>query len=98
MADEAFDESRLPEDAAHRLLARAVELDATRSAELTIAQLRAAATDAGISDTAFDAALKEWRSVGRAQCSHTTCRLVMDRRARSAMGRKAIASARRRVW
>ena len=62
MDDHALEGSRLPEDAAHRLLARAVELDATRGTELTIAQLRAAAGEAGISNAAFDAALKEWLS------------------------------------
>ena len=60
--DESLLESRLPEDAAHRLLARAVELDATRGAELTITQLRAAAREAGISTAAFEAALREWQS------------------------------------
>jgi hypothetical protein len=55
------DATRLPEDAAHRLLARAVELDASRSSEVTIAQLRDAACEAGISITAFDAALDELR-------------------------------------
>lgn len=62
MDDQAFEGARLPEDAAHRLLARAVELDATRGTELTIAQLREAAREAGISNVAFDSALKEWQS------------------------------------
>lgn len=62
MDDQLFEGSRLPEDAAHRLLARAVELDATRGPELTISQLRVAAREAGISTIAFEAAVKEWQS------------------------------------
>jgi hypothetical protein len=64
MNDHNAEDSRLPEDAAHRLLARAVELDAAHGTELTIAQLRGAAREAGISETAFDSALREWQSTG----------------------------------
>jgi hypothetical protein len=59
MADDAHDGPRLPEDAAHRLLARAVELDAARAAEIPVARLREAAREAGISAAAFEAALAE---------------------------------------
>jgi hypothetical protein len=40
-------------------MARAVELDASRASEVTVAQLREAAQDAGISLAAFEAALAE---------------------------------------
>lgn len=59
------DAERLPEDAAHRLLARAVEIDNPRSSEITIAQLREAAAEAGISSVAFDEALAELRGTAR---------------------------------
>ena len=49
----------LSEPDASRLLARASELDATYR---TLAELRAAAAGAGISDRAFDAALAEMRA------------------------------------
>jgi hypothetical protein len=48
---------------ADRLLARASELDAAlRGGTLAVSELRAAATEAGISAEAFDAALAEMRS------------------------------------
>ena len=56
----------LSEDAAHRLLARAVELDASRSYEFSIAQLRDVAREAGISATAFEDALAEIPDAARA--------------------------------
>ena len=49
---------RLPDDVAQRLLARATELD-DRSGRTSIDQLRRAATEAGISPAAFEAALAE---------------------------------------
>lgn len=49
----------LPEPAAAHLLARASELDAARVASAEVAELRAAAAEAGISTGAFDAALGE---------------------------------------
>lgn len=49
---------RLPDDVAQRLLARATELD-ERNGRTSIDQLRRAATEAGISPTAFDSALAE---------------------------------------
>lgn len=52
----------LSEDAAHRLLARAVELDAHRAGSLSIEQLRDVARDAGISPRAFEDALREARA------------------------------------
>jgi hypothetical protein len=59
MSDELRDGRRLTEDVAHRLLARAVELDTPGGAEITIAQLREAAVDAGVSESAFNAAVAE---------------------------------------
>jgi hypothetical protein len=49
---------RLPDDVAQRLLARATELD-ERNGRTSIDQLRRAATEAGISPAAFEAALAE---------------------------------------
>ena len=49
----------LSEPTAARLLARASELDELRRAGSTVAELRAAAAEAGISGPAFDAALTE---------------------------------------
>ncbi len=51
--------ARLSDEAAHRLLARAIELDQTRDSETTVRELRDAAREAGISVQAFDAALRE---------------------------------------
>jgi hypothetical protein len=55
------DAERLPEEAARRLLERASELEAVRSAELSVAELREAARDAGITPGAFEQALAEFR-------------------------------------
>ena len=49
---------RFSDETARLLLARAASLDDTR---LTLAQLREAAAEAGISSVAFDAAVAEWR-------------------------------------
>jgi len=59
----------LPDAIASRLLARASELDAVRDDDLAVADLRAAAAEAGISGLAFDAALAELRRTGRPQTS-----------------------------
>jgi hypothetical protein len=53
------DADLLSESDAAQLLARASELDATRGAGTTVADLRMAAIQAGISGHAFDAALAE---------------------------------------
>lgn len=50
---------RLSEERVRRLLARAVEIDAHRADELTLAQLREVAKDADISPDALAAALRE---------------------------------------
>jgi hypothetical protein len=52
------DRERLSEETARKLLERAASIDDTR---LSLAQLREAAAEAGISNAAFDAAVGEWR-------------------------------------
>jgi hypothetical protein len=60
-----IDESGLPhpdglsEDQAHRILARAVELDARNEELISFAQLRAVAAEAGISAEALEQAVQE---------------------------------------
>lgn len=54
--------SVLAESEAERLLARASELDVARRSGSAVDDLRAAATEAGISPQAFDAALAEMQS------------------------------------
>ena len=54
----------LPEPVATRLLERASQLDAARFGSTAVADLRAAATAAGISSAAFDAALEELQRSG----------------------------------
>jgi hypothetical protein len=59
--DRPRDAERLPEAAARRLLERASELEAKRGAELSVAELREAAREAGITPGAFEQALAEYR-------------------------------------
>jgi len=54
-------DAMVTEDAAHRVLARAVELDARLATQVSIAQLREIAQEAGIAPTAFEEALNEYR-------------------------------------
>ena len=62
MADrENLESVRLDESAARRLIERATELDARLASESTVAELRDAARSAGISDEAFNRALREVR-------------------------------------
>ena len=62
MADrENLESVRLDESAAHRLIERATELDARLASESTVAELRDAARSAGISEEAFNRALREVR-------------------------------------
>jgi hypothetical protein len=56
------DAERLPEDSARRLLQRASELEAARNTELSVAELREAAREAGIAPSAFEQALAEIRA------------------------------------
>lgn len=60
--DQSRDNERLPEETARRLLARASELEAARVAELSVAELRDVARQAGIAPAAFDQALAELRA------------------------------------
>jgi hypothetical protein len=53
------DHTVLPEPLASRVLERASELDAAQRTGTRVADLRAAAAEAGISQSAFDAAVKE---------------------------------------
>jgi hypothetical protein len=57
--DQQDDATALPEDVAHRVLARAIELEASHGPSLTVAQLREIAREAGIPTHALDRALRE---------------------------------------
>jgi hypothetical protein len=59
--DQSRNAERLPEEPARRLLARASELEAARNSELSVAELREAAREAGIAPSAFEQALAELR-------------------------------------
>lgn len=52
-------DSSLSEDVAHRVLARAVELDARNASEVPLTKLREIAQEAGISELALEQALRE---------------------------------------
>ena len=58
------DGERLSEDAARRLLDRASELEAVRGSVVSVAELRDAAREAGITLGAFEQALAEYRGAG----------------------------------
>lgn len=62
MPDTPHDATAIPDAAAQRLIARAIELDARRTAEVPVAQLREAVLEAGVSPAAFDAAFAELRA------------------------------------
>ena len=66
------DAEPLPEPMASRVLTRASELEAKHSADATVAELRAAALEAGISVPAFDAALAEIRAGEQPQVLETS--------------------------
>ena len=59
--EQSRDAERLPEEAARRLLERATELEAARSADVSVGELREAAREAGITPSAFEQALAEFR-------------------------------------
>lgn len=80
--DQPRDAERLPEEAARRLLARASELEAARNAELSVADLREAAREAGIAPGAFEQALAELR--GRDAAALTAAGPVQSRARRLA--------------
>src|SRR5688572_9575167 len=54
--------SRVPDETAHRILARAIELDASQAIETSLEDLRGIAQEAGISPGAFEQALAEFRA------------------------------------
>lgn len=60
-----LDAEVLPAQVVERLLRRAGELDAVRATGSAVAELRAAATEAGISAHAFDSALAELQQADR---------------------------------
>ena len=51
----------LPEETAHRILARAVELDAAQASDISLARLREVAREAGIGGRAFEQAFREFQ-------------------------------------
>jgi hypothetical protein len=61
----------LTDEVGDRVLTRAAELDAAQRAAVEISELRAAATEAGISTSAFDTALGEMHEGGQAVAAHT---------------------------
>jgi|SRR5688572_7586750 len=70
-------EARFPEDRAREILQRAAEID-RRETELTsVNELRNAATDAGISPTAFEAALRELGEVSTANAPVSRRRVLL---------------------
>ena len=61
-SDQADGSTLLPEETAHRILARAVELDAAHASDIPLARLREIAHEAGIGGRAFEQAVRELRS------------------------------------
>ncbi len=73
---------RLGDERAARLLERASELDASQAKGAAVHDLRAAAMEAGISASAFDAALSEMQddtSISAPETSNTTVALLASR-------------------
>jgi hypothetical protein len=70
--DPERDAERLPEEAARQLLKRASELEASRVVEVSVAELRSAAREAGIGNGAFEQALAELRARDIAQSAVAT--------------------------
>lgn len=52
---------RFADETARRLLARAIEIDSTRSTEMSLGELWRVAQEAGVSRSAFDSAVQEFR-------------------------------------
>ena len=61
-SDQPDGSTLLPEETAHRILARAVELDAAQASDIPLARLREIAREAGIGGRAFEQALHELQS------------------------------------
>ncbi len=72
--DPARDAERVSEEVARRLLARASELEAARGTELSVAELREVAREAGITSVAFEQALAEFRHGADAHTSPALAR------------------------
>ncbi len=68
------DNTPLTEDEAHRILARAAELDSRMTEEISVGQLQQIAEEAGIGARSLEQALREWRtgrvSTGRVSSTH----------------------------
>lgn len=60
-------EMRLAEEDAQKVLARALELEAQSAQGLTVAQIRALASELGIPESAVDQALSEYREAAAAR-------------------------------
>ena len=60
--DQPDDSTLLPEETAHRILARAVELDVAQASDIPLARLREIAREAGIGRRAFEQAFRELQS------------------------------------
>ena len=80
MTKPPVDPERVADDTARHLLERAAALDADGA---TLAQLRQAAIEAGISHVAFDAAVAEWRQNSRAPV-HPAGRRILEQLLRNA--------------
>jgi len=76
MEQPAVDAERVADETARRLLARATALEIDGP---TLAQLRQAAAEAGISHTAFDAAVAEWRADSLSRKARSTTRTWTER-------------------
>lgn len=78
------DGTELPGPLAARILERASELDAVQGPAARVAELRAAALEAGISERAFDAALEEMQRAQHAAAANAlpSAQLVVSRKRR----------------
>ena len=83
----------IPEELAHRVLARAIELDADRGERLSLEALRDVARQAGISPDALNDALRELHDVDRSPVKHVPTETSRWARLRDAAGRNALALA-----
>lgn len=80
MEQPTVDAERVADETARRLLERATALESDGP---TLAQLREAATEAGISHVAFDAAVAEWRADSRIRKARPTTRTWTERGVRN---------------
>jgi hypothetical protein len=75
-------QQRLPETLAKQVLARAAQLDASDRMSVSVADLRTAAVEAGISPSALDQALREIAALSVAEASSAHGRRARSRRRR----------------